>query len=95
MKDLKSRNVSILTMGQYLQPSSRHLPVIQYVTPERFDWFAQVAKQIGLSFVVSGPMVRSSYRAGEFFLQTKFENISDMNHRNQDVSRRFPASGIS
>jgi lipoyl synthase len=95
MKDLKSRNVSILTMGQYLQPSSRHLPVIQYVTPERFDWFAQVAKQIGLSFVVSGPMVRSSYRAGEFFLETKFENINDMNHRNQDVSRRFPASGIS
>jgi lipoic acid synthetase len=69
MKDLRSKGVSIITMGQYLQPSSRHLPVVQYVTPERFDWFAKVARQIGFSYVASGPMVRSSYKAGEFFLQ--------------------------
>ena len=69
MKDLRSTGVSILTMGQYLQPSSRHLPVMQYITPERFDWFANVAKQIGFSYVASGPLVRSSYRAGEFFFQ--------------------------
>jgi lipoyl synthase len=56
-------------MGQYLQPSTRHLPVMQYITPERFDSFAKVAKQIGFSYVASGPLVRSSYRAGEFFLQ--------------------------
>ena len=69
MKDLRSKGVSIITMGQYLQPSSRHLPVVQYVTPERFDWFAKIARQIGFSYVASGPMVRSSYKAGEFFLQ--------------------------
>ena len=69
MKDLRSKGVSIITMGQYLQPSSRHLPVVQYVTPQRFDWFAKVARQIGFSYVASGPMVRSSYKAGEFFLQ--------------------------
>jgi lipoic acid synthetase len=68
MKDLKSKGVSIITMGQYLQPSSRHLPVVQYVTPERFGWFAKVARQIGFSYVASGPMVRSSYKAGELFL---------------------------
>jgi lipoyl synthase len=72
MKDLRSKGVSIITMGQYLQPSSRHLPVVQYVTPERFDWFAKVARQIGFSYVASGPMVRSSYKAGEFFLQTQY-----------------------
>ena len=72
MKDLRSKGVSIITMGQYLQPSSRHLPVVQYVTPERFDWFARVARQIGFSYVASGPMVRSSYKAGEFFLQTQY-----------------------
>jgi lipoyl synthase len=72
MKDLKSKGVSIITMGQYLQPSSRHLPVVQYITPERFDWFAKVAKQIGFSYVASGPMVRSSYKAGEFFLQNQY-----------------------
>ena len=69
MRELRATGVSILTMGQYLQPSSRHLPVMQYITPERFDWFAKVAKQIGFSYVASGPLVRSSYRAGEFFLQ--------------------------
>jgi lipoyl synthase len=72
MKDLRSKGVSIITMGQYLQPSSRHLPVVQYVTPERFDWFARVARQIGFSYIASGPMVRSSYKAGEFFLQTQY-----------------------
>lgn len=69
MGDLRAAGVSILTMGQYLQPSSRHLPVIQYITPKRFDSFAEIAKQIGFSYVASGPLVRSSYRAGEFFLQ--------------------------
>jgi lipoyl synthase len=69
MRDLRLIGVSILTMGQYLQPSSRHLPVMQYITPESFDWFAQVAKQMGFSYVASGPLVRSSYKAGEFFLQ--------------------------
>jgi lipoyl synthase len=67
MRDLRSIGVSILTMGQYLQPSSKHLPVMRYVSPESFDWFAKVAKQIGFSYVASGPLVRSSYRAGEFF----------------------------
>ena len=70
MRDLRLIGVSILTMGQYLQPSSRHLPVMRYITPESFDWFAQVAKQMGFSYVASGPLVRSSYKAGEFFLQS-------------------------
>ena len=70
MRDLRSIGVSILTMGQYLQPSSRHLPVMQYITPESFDWFAKVAKQMGFSYVAAGPLVRSSYRAGELFLQS-------------------------
>ena len=69
MKELRSISVNFLTMGQYLQPSSRHLPVIQYVTPEKFDWFARVAKQMGFSYVASGPLVRSSYKAGEYFLR--------------------------
>lgn len=69
MRDLRSINVSILTMGQYLQPSSRHLSVVQYITPDRFDQFAQVAQQMGFTYVASGPLVRSSYRAGELFLR--------------------------
>ncbi len=66
MRDLRAINVSILTIGQYLQPSSRHLPVMEYITPERFDRYAEAARHIGFSYVASGPMVRSSYKAGEF-----------------------------
>ena len=69
MRDLRSIKVSILTIGQYLQPSPRHVPVVRYITPEMFDWFAQKAKHMGFSYVASGPLVRSSYRAGEFFIR--------------------------
>ena len=69
MKDLRLRKVSILTIGQYLQPSLRHMPVTEYITSEQFDWFAEEARQIGFSYVASGSMVRSSYKAGEFFLK--------------------------
>jgi lipoic acid synthetase len=69
MKDLRLRKVSILTIGQYLQPSMKHIPVTEYITPERFDWFAESARQLGFSFVASGSMVRSSYKVGEFLLK--------------------------
>lgn len=69
LKDLRSKKVSLLTIGQYLQPSLRHLPVAEYITPERFDWFAEAARQLGFSYVASGSMVRSSYKVGEFFLK--------------------------
>jgi lipoyl synthase len=69
IKDLKSVGVSILTIGQYLQPTPKHLPVIEFITPEKFNWFREIAEQIGFVYVASGPLIRSSYRAGEFFLE--------------------------
>ena len=69
MKDLRAVNVDILTLGQYLRPSVRHLPVIEYVPPERFDYFGKVGEELGFLYVASGPLVRTSYRAGEFFIQ--------------------------
>jgi lipoic acid synthetase len=68
IKDLKSVGVSILTIGQYLQPTPKHLPVIEFITPEKFNWFREIAEQIGFVYVASGPLIRSSYRAGEVFL---------------------------
>ncbi len=68
MKDLRSVGVDILTMGQYVQPSSPHLPVIEYIRPEKFDGLREIAETMGFVYVASGPFVRSSYRAGEFFL---------------------------
>ncbi len=69
LNDLRAANVDILTLGQYLQPSTWHLPVSEYVTPARFEEWRTVALQLGFLFVASGPLVRSSYRAGELFTE--------------------------
>ena len=69
IKDLKSVGVSILTIGQYLQPTPKYLPVIEFITLEKFNWFREIAEQMGFVYVASGPLIRSSYRAGEFFLE--------------------------
>lgn len=69
IKNLRSVGVSILTIGQYLQPTPKHLPVIEFISPDKFNWFREIAEQMGFVYVASGPLVRSSYRAGEFFLE--------------------------
>ena len=71
MRDLRDHDVDMLTLGQYLQPSKHHLPVMRYVNPDEFDALYQAAMQMGFRHVASGPMVRSSYHAdlqahGEF-----------------------------
>jgi lipoic acid synthetase len=63
MDELRQAKVDILTLGQYLQPTKKHLPVNRYVTPEEFATYKQVALQKGFRYVESGPMVRSSYHA--------------------------------
>jgi lipoic acid synthetase len=63
MRDLREHDVEMLTLGQYLQPSDGHLPVLRYVTPETFKMFEQAALEMGFSHSACGPMVRSSYHA--------------------------------
>jgi lipoic acid synthetase len=63
MHDLITHGCSMLTLGQYLQPSKAHLPVKKYVTPQEFDDYAEVAKKMGFAHVASAPLVRSSYHA--------------------------------
>jgi lipoic acid synthetase len=63
MEDLRSVHVDILTLGQYLQPTSRHLPVAEFVTPERFARYKELGLKMGFRYVESGPLVRSSYHA--------------------------------
>ncbi len=67
IKDLKNAGCEILTIGQYLQPTKRHLPVERYVTLEEFQRYRDFALEMGFKYVASGPLVRSSYRAGEIF----------------------------
>ena len=69
LKDLLSVGVSIVTLGQYLQPTTRHLPVIEYIAPETFDAWKARAEELGFLFCASGPLVRSSYKAGELFAE--------------------------
>lgn len=63
MEDLRSVQVDILTLGQYLQPTSKHLPIVEFVTPERFDRYREIGVEMGFRYVESGPLVRSSYHA--------------------------------
>ena len=74
MDDLRSVGVDILTLGQYLQPTQKHLPVKEYLHPTRFDHLAAVGREKGFKFVAAGPLVRSSYRAGEFFIEHLVRN---------------------
>jgi lipoic acid synthetase len=68
-QDLRSAGVDIISMGQYLQPTSRHLPVKEYITPEKFDSYRKNIERMGFAYVVAGPFVRSSYKAGELFIK--------------------------
>jgi lipoic acid synthetase len=66
MEDLRGAGCDILTLGQYLQPTIKHLPVVEFVSPEKFQEYGERARQMGFVHVASGPMVRSSYHADEF-----------------------------
>ena len=69
MERLREAEVDLLTLGQYLRPSKKHAPVVEYVTPERFDELGALGESLGFRHVASGPRVRSSYRAGELFAE--------------------------
>ena len=69
MQDLRRRDVDILTLGQYLQPTRKHVPVAEFVHPDRFREYEEQGMRLGFRYVAAGPMVRSSYRAAEFFVE--------------------------
>jgi lipoic acid synthetase len=66
LEDIRAHNVDIITFGQYLQPSKRHLNVEKFYTPEEFEELKRMSLKLGFKFVASGPLVRSSYKAGDF-----------------------------
>ncbi len=68
MEDLRRANCDMLTLGQYLQPTLKHLPVVEFIRPEKFEEYGRIAERMGFVHVASGPMVRSSYHADEFNL---------------------------
>ncbi len=66
LEDLRAVRCDILTLGQYLQPTAKHLPVVEFIPPAKFAQYKKVAERIGFAHVASGPLVRSSYHADEF-----------------------------
>ena len=70
MADLRGAGVDFLAVGQYLRPGPNHVEVKEYIRPERFEFFRRRAQEMGFRCVAAGPFVRSSYRAGEFFMRS-------------------------
>ena len=69
MHDLRESNVDVITLGQYLQPTKKHLPVHRFVHPDEFAEFRQIGYTIGFDYVESGPLVRSSYHSEKHVIE--------------------------
>ncbi|KAJ1461568.1 hypothetical protein M885DRAFT_506583 [Pelagophyceae sp. CCMP2097] len=74
LKDLRDHGVDVVTFGQYLQPTQRHIKVHEFVEPAKFDHWKAQADELGFAYCASGPLVRSSYRAGELFVKNMLRN---------------------
>ncbi|OUM52090.1 hypothetical protein BVG19_g1246 [[Candida] boidinii] len=69
LKDLREINCDVVTFGQYMRPTKRHMKVVEYIRPEKFDYWKETALKLGFLYCASGPLVRSSYKAGESFIE--------------------------
>lgn len=85
MADLRTAGVDALTIGQYLQPSRGHISVVEYIHPAVFEKLRKIGEEMGFIYVASGPLVRSSYKAGEYYL----ENI--IRSKQRHLQRGYPA----
>lgn len=74
MKDLRNVGVDFLTIGQYMRPTLKHLPVKEYLPLEMYQYYQKIGEDLGFKYVASNPLVRSSYRAGEFFIENLINN---------------------
>lgn len=73
LEDLKKVGCDVVTFGQYLAPTERHLKMVEYINPIQFEKYKKISEKMGFLYVASGPLVRSSYRAGEFFMKNHIE----------------------
>ncbi|KAG8746280.1 hypothetical protein FRC10_005529 [Ceratobasidium sp. 414] len=76
LKALRENSVDVVTFGQYMRPTKRHMKVSRYVEPAEFDMWKERAEKVGFAYVASGPLVRSSYKAGEYFIENMLRNGS-------------------
>ncbi|KAI7852056.1 hypothetical protein BDC45DRAFT_466430 [Circinella umbellata] len=74
LEELRKADVDVVTLGQYMRPTKRHMKVHEYVTPEKFKHWETKGNELGFKYVASGPLVRSSYKAGEFYISNMLKN---------------------
>lgn len=87
MNDLRGVGVDCLTLGQYMQPTTRHLKVIEYVEPSKFKHWEVKGNELGFLYTASGPLVRSSYKAGEFFITSILRNRKKFATDDDEIER--------
>jgi len=87
MDDLRAHDVDVLTLGQYLRPTLKHLPVREHIAPARFLALEKRALRKGFLYVAAGPLVRSSYKAGEYFLQNMLRRRGAASHATPGAER--------
>ena len=76
MEDMRDAGVDFLTIGQYLQPTRKHLKVVKFLHPDEFKELGQIGDELGFDYVASGPLVRSSYKAAEFYIERKIRGTA-------------------
>ncbi len=80
MADLRAVGTDFLTLGQYLKPSNKHLEVKAFIPPAQFDRYRELGEGLGFRYIASGPLVRSSYKAGEFFIRQHIQHTREEAH---------------
>ena len=90
LERLREAEVDFLTLGQYLRPTTNHAPVREYVSPERFAEYEQLGQELGFRYTASGPLVRSSYRAGEFFAARLVRERREQEHASTEPVAAHP-----
>ncbi|KAG1716540.1 hypothetical protein ID866_592 [Astraeus odoratus] len=92
LRELRKVDVDVVTFGQYMRPTKRHMKVDRYVEPAEFDRWKQVAEDQGFLYVASGPLVRSSYKAGEYFIENVLKGKATLNRAKKLISQDMVAS---
>lgn len=85
LKDLREIKCDVVTFGQYMRPTKRHMKVVEYVTPEKFEFWKEKALKMGFLYCASGPLVRSSYKAGESFIENVLRKREPIQQREHTV----------
>lgn len=102
LKDLRTVQCDVVTFGQYLQPTKTKLKVEEFVHPEKFQYWQKVAEEMGFLYVASGPLVRSSYKAGEFFMKGVIEkkrkakeNVTSEANETEEIAEKIDINSTS